>query len=869
MDERNPQKTTKEKAQEAGKDVVELAAKGAATYFGGPVGGQIADAVTKTKTGQQILNRAGDMATRNPAVKSTLSASQPIVSKAKPAVNQAFGFMGGKPGNPTNTAELASNAPTITGNVSGASSQRTSAFADENSTVTGSGYGGSSTPPPKKPFGFRNSDSAHDGEGDSKSDGFIVEKWKKLPLKVKLILLAIIAGVAVLLIVVSAIVGIIPFNFLDYSNEVGTSKDIEKEYSEFWKEFCSSEEDGCSEEQKKAAEEFQKSQLEFYEKLESLAKNNSLSKKQKYLVLTTIFLGYDIDDFTEGHSAFTLDGDDEINEDPSASVDENNVYVREKDSLKELVKQFKISTAICTYDQKLDNGEMQTGLEYPMRDLENNLFVFNFFDKVRVFFGDNPKEGFKEARDICEARINGKVSVEATNDKEAAIEGFYNYLKTTDYLDVRPQLSSYYSEYAKNNRLSLDVDSWAEEEKIEVREIIIKDIRGIVDEFEKESGPEFIASPGRAYWWPIGSLEIDENGLAAGDPQFTRINSNYGYRVHPISGKKHLHNGVDLAGTMGETNIIASLGGEVISIVNSCVSKSVTDADMKCGGSYGNHVKIQDTKGNVTIYAHMYKDSITVNVGDTVSQGQVIGKVGSSGSSTGAHLHFTLIINGATVNPLDYIDASNPRPASFSTVDFNSTSYTREEFIARVEAFYSSKNCAKSGCESFKHEVTTNGGAATIYDVASSHNLNPELVVARSELEGYSPGTYYNYFGYGCTNTGGIAACYKFTSFKAGMEEFFQNISQYDSVESMMSRYAYLGKYWYTGTHWDIGGCAYATYIYPDGVPDRVSAACSQPDGYCSVQNTANCEPTTQEDTEAYTRWQVYKMATVIEGIFG
>ena len=98
------------------------------------------------------------------------------------------------------------------------------------------------------------------------------------------------------------------------------------------------------------------------------------------------------------------------------------------------------------------------------------------------------------------------------------------------------------------------------------------------------------------------------------------------------------------------------------------------------------------------------------------------------------------------------------------------------------------------------------------------------MVIARSMVEGYSPGTNYNYFGYRCFNTGGIAACSKFTSFESSMDTFFNNISsRYDSVESMMSKYAFLGQYWYTGVHWGWGGCAYAKYIYPDGIPDRVT----------------------------------------------
>jgi len=225
---------------------------------------------------------------------------------------------------------------------------------------------------------------------------------------------------------------------------------------------------------------------------------------------------------------------------------------------------------------------------------------------------------------------------------------------------------------------------------------------------------------------------------------------------------------------------------------------------------------------------------------------------------------------------MEYISIDNPRPESFGSFDFHSTPYSKEEFISVLKSYYSQNEVCNSdktqyvtGCNSFKDEILNNGGAETIYDIAVGKGLNPEIVVARSLIEGYSPGTGYNYFGYSCYNTGGLAACKTFTSFSSAMETFFNNISQYDSLESMMSRYAYIGDYWYTGTHWDWGGCAYAEHIYPDALPDRVREACAHEDGYCSINDTKNCEPTTEADQEAYARWQVSKMAHVRNKIFG
>lgn len=699
--------------------------------------------------------------------------------------------------------------------------------------------------------------------------------WKMLPKTVKLYILAGIGGLVVIIIIASAVLGLVPSNFLNFSDGVQESNEYKEEYEEYWNEFCEDEDSNCSEEQIEAAKKLKESQEKFYKKLDTLAKNNGLTAEQKYIVLTTIFYNYDIDDFSEGTLAFEIDDNDEIDYEPKPN--EKNVYERETDSLKELIKQFKVNTAYCEYTYTLSSGEESEKTTDALRDADNKPFIFNFFDNVSFFFGFDPaNEGFTEAKEECLRRNNSRVFMEVSSDSQVSIEGYYKYLKESTYLDDRPQNSVMYANYAKAHSLSSNISSWPEEDKIVVRERIIKDIQDIVEEYVNSKGLKFIAKNGTAYWWPIGSLEAtpDENGVlfAADEPSDTRINSPYGYRYHPQTGKYHLHNGVDLNGAMNTTYIIASLGGTVTKIVNECASQNSNG----CGGGYGNHIEILDVKGNINIYAHIYKDSFQVQEGDTVSQGQVLAKVGSSGNSTGPHLHFVIKVNGAAVDPMEYIDAANPRPSSMSSVNFNQSSYSREEFAAKLKEYYSQDGICNSsssqhvnGCTSFKNEVINRNGAYTIYDTATRKNLNPELVVGRSVLEGYSPGTSYNYFGYRCYNTGGVAACQKFTSFSSAMETFFNNISQYDSIESMMSRYSYLGDYWYTGVHWGWGGCAYAQYIYPDGVPERVATACAKPDGTCTTAGEAACVPTTQEDKDAYTAWQVYKYADVLQKIFG
>jgi len=121
-------------------------------------------------------------------------------------------------------------------------------------------------------------------------------------------------------------------------------------------------------------------------------------------------------------------------------------------------------------------------------------------------------------------------------------------------------------------------------------------------------------------------------------PTSGRISSPFGYRTHPVTGRYTLHAGIDIATSSG-TTVVASRNGKVVSAGYS--------------GSYGNLIVISHGNGFETAYAHL--SSINVRVGDTVSQGQMIGKVGTTGRSTGPHLHFEVRINGTPVNPSKYI----------------------------------------------------------------------------------------------------------------------------------------------------------------------------------------------------------------------
>ena len=122
------------------------------------------------------------------------------------------------------------------------------------------------------------------------------------------------------------------------------------------------------------------------------------------------------------------------------------------------------------------------------------------------------------------------------------------------------------------------------------------------------------------------------------------ISSDYG----DSADRGYNHSGVDIAGPMYST-IVAADSGTVIATYSGCVHNWGKSGDCGCGGSYGNYVMIDHGNGNWTIYGHLA--SVDVSEGQTVSAGQQIGLMGSTGHSTGPHLHFECRLNGYTYDP--------------------------------------------------------------------------------------------------------------------------------------------------------------------------------------------------------------------------
>lgn len=130
---------------------------------------------------------------------------------------------------------------------------------------------------------------------------------------------------------------------------------------------------------------------------------------------------------------------------------------------------------------------------------------------------------------------------------------------------------------------------------------------------------------GGAMLWPV--------------PSYSRISSRYGYRFHPILHVSKMHTGIDISAASGSLILAASDGKIIYSAVR---------------GGYGNCVMIDHGGGIVTLYGHCSR--LLVSSGQSVSRGQEIALVGSTGLSTGPHCHFEVRINGSTTDPLNHLD---------------------------------------------------------------------------------------------------------------------------------------------------------------------------------------------------------------------
>ncbi len=244
---------------------------------------------------------------------------------------------------------------------------------------------------------------------------------------------------------------------------------------------------------------------------------------------------------------------------------------------------------------------------------------------------DYDKQVVQEYKDL-------KVSIE---DQKASLESDRkdkkNYAHSLE--ETKKEIESHKKEYkALKAKVDKDIDLKKAEaaRMLKEQESINSEIEAI-SRREAEEAKRRASSSSSSGGSHSGGGKAYSGSLTWPCPSYNRISSPYGYRTHPITGTRKLHKGLDIS---------ASKGNPVIAAASGTVVKSYFSS------SYGNYVVISHGGGMMTAYAHMTRRM--VSAGQHVSAGQQIGTVGSTGNSTGPHLHFEVYMNGSTINPMNY-----------------------------------------------------------------------------------------------------------------------------------------------------------------------------------------------------------------------
>ena len=235
-------------------------------------------------------------------------------------------------------------------------------------------------------------------------------------------------------------------------------------------------------------------------------------------------------------------------------------------------------------------------------------------------------------RKMLDAYIAAKESVEA---KEAALEeeqrdleeakaAVENEQEAMEILiaDKEEEVVAYESDISNKEAAIAEYEAMIAEQ-----DQIIRDLEAAIAAEKKrllEENRKAIVYDGGKFKWPA--------------PSYTRISDEYGNRIHPTLGTQQFHNGLDMAAPSGSP-ILAAYDGEVIAASYS--------------NTMGNYVMIDHGDGLITIYMHA--SSLAVSQGQMVAKGERIGSVGSTGRSTGPHLHFSVRLNGSYVSPWNYL----------------------------------------------------------------------------------------------------------------------------------------------------------------------------------------------------------------------
>ena len=202
-------------------------------------------------------------------------------------------------------------------------------------------------------------------------------------------------------------------------------------------------------------------------------------------------------------------------------------------------------------------------------------------------------------------------------------------------------------EEAKAQQMAAQDELKAQEDEVDKLIAEISAQEDLLEEMEEELNKAAkaldaqIKAKEREYAAQVANVPSESGYLWPLPGGYNTISSLAGGRIHPVTGKPGNHAGIDIPAPSG-TNIYAAKSGVVIHAAKGTGSS----------WSYGNYVIVSHSDGTSTLYAHMSR--IGCKEGQTVKQGDVVGYVGTTGRSTGNHLHFEVRVNGTRVDPVDY-----------------------------------------------------------------------------------------------------------------------------------------------------------------------------------------------------------------------
>lgn len=231
------------------------------------------------------------------------------------------------------------------------------------------------------------------------------------------------------------------------------------------------------------------------------------------------------------------------------------------------------------------------------------------------------RQKLTEYQDTVESIVNLEAQLEQEYTDLEALKSTVESNKATVAAMMRQKESELADISGDIEDAQSDADYYAAE--IQAQEELIAAIKSAEAE-KAAAGVEEHPYTGGAFRWPC--------------PSSTRVTSDYGTRVSPMSGASSNHKGIDIGASAG-ADIIAAADGTVTAASYSSAA--------------GNYVMIDHGGGLYTVYMHA--SSLLVSPGQTVSAGDVIAKVGSTGISTGSHLHFGVSLNGSYVSPWSYL----------------------------------------------------------------------------------------------------------------------------------------------------------------------------------------------------------------------